>query len=84
MPLYAKFLKDNFSRKRKIKHNETITLTRESSGIINKLPQKLRDPGSFAIPCVIGSETIDKAMCDLGASVSLLPLSLFKRKSKVS
>ncbi|KEH37943.1 retropepsins domain protein, putative [Medicago truncatula] len=34
---------------------------------------------SFSIPCVIGSETIDKAICDLGASVRLLPLSLFKR-----
>jgi hypothetical protein len=54
-------------------------LTRESSAIIKKLPPKLRDPGSFDIPCVIGSETIDKAMCDLGASVSLFLLSLFKR-----
>jgi len=54
-------------------------LTRESSAIIKKPPPKLRDLGSFAIPCVIGSETIDKALCDLGASVSLLPLSLFKR-----
>ena len=42
-------------------------------------PPKLRGPGSFSIPCVIGSETIDKAMCDLGASVSVLPLSLFKK-----
>jgi hypothetical protein len=79
MPLYAKFLKEIFSKKRKIEHNETIALTRECSAIIKKLPPKLRDPCSFAIPCVIGSETIDKAMCDLGASVSLLPLSLFKR-----
>jgi hypothetical protein len=44
-----------------------------------KKPPKLRDPGSFDIPCVIGNETIYKAMCDLGASVSLLPISLFKR-----
>jgi len=79
MPLYAKFLKEIFSKKKTIEHNETITLTRESSAIIKKPPPKLRDPGSFAIPCVIGSETIDKALCDLGASVSLLPLSLFKR-----
>jgi len=79
MPLYAKFLKEIFSKKKTIEHNETITLTRESSEIIKKPPPKLRDPGSFAIPCVIGSETIDKALCDLGASVSLLPLSLFKR-----
>jgi len=62
MPLYAKFSKDIFSKKRKIEHNETIALTRESSAIIKKLPPKLGDPGSFSIPCVIGSETIDKAM----------------------
>ena len=79
MPLYAKFLKENFSKKKTIEHNETIVLTRESSAIIKKPPPKLRDPGSFVIPCGIGSETIDKALCDLGASVSLLPLSLFKR-----
>jgi len=79
MPLYAKFLKEIFSKKKTIEHNETITLTRESSAIIKKPPPTLGDPGSFAIPCVIGSETIDKALCDLGASVSLLPLSLFKR-----
>jgi len=54
-------------------------MTRESSAIIKKLPLKLGDPGSFSIPCVIGSEAIDKAMCDLGSSVSLLLLSLFKR-----
>jgi len=79
MPLYAKFLKYIFSKKRKKEHTETIALTKESSAILKKLPPKLRDPGSFSIPCVIGSETIDKAMCDLGANVSLLPLSLFKR-----
>jgi len=79
MPLYAKFLEQIFSKKRMIENNETIALTRESSAIIKKSPPKLRDPGSFSIPCVIGSETIDKAMCDLGASASLLPLSLFKR-----
>ena len=69
----------NFQRKKAIEHNETIALTRESSAIIKKLPPKLGDPSSFSIPCVIGSEAIDKAMCDLGASVSLLPLSLFNR-----
>jgi len=79
MPLYAKFIKKNFSKKKAIEHNETIALTRESSAIIMKLPLKLGDPGSFSIRCVIGSEVIDKAMCDLGASISLLPLSLFKR-----
>ena len=79
MPLYAKFLKEIFLKKRKIEHhNETITLTRESNTIIKKPPPKLRDPGSFSIPCVIGSETIDKTMCDLGASVNLLPLDGYR------
>jgi len=80
MPLYAKFLKDVLSKKIKIEDNETIALTRECSVVIhNKLPPKLKDPDSFFIPCVIGKETIDKTMSDLGASVSLFPLSLLKR-----
>ena len=79
MPLYAKFLKEIFSKKRAIEHNETIALAKETSAIIQEAPPKLRDPGSFAIPCEIGNETINKALCDLGASVSLLPLSLLKR-----
>jgi len=47
--------------------------------IQDKLPPKLMDPGSFSIPCVIGSEIIERAMCDLGASVSLMSLSLSER-----
>jgi len=36
----------------------------------NKLPPKLKDPEIFSIPCVIGSETIEKVMWDFGESVS--------------
>jgi len=55
MPLYAKILKDVLSKKRKIEDNETIAPTRECSSVIqNKLRPKLKDPGSFSIPCVIG------------------------------
>ncbi|KEH16676.1 retrotransposon gag protein, putative [Medicago truncatula] len=79
MPQYNNFLKEIFSKKKAMEHNETIALTRESSAIIKKPPPKLRDLGSFFIPCVIGSETLDKALCDLGSSVSLLALSLFKK-----
>ena len=78
-PLYAKILKDILLKKRTIEGNETIALTMECSDVIKKSPPKLWDPSSFSIPCVIGSETIEKAMCDLGASIRLLPLSLFKR-----
>ncbi|XP_058735185.1 uncharacterized protein LOC131607180, partial [Vicia villosa] len=60
--------------------NETITLTAECSAIIqNNMPPKLKDLGSFSIPCVIGKTIIEKALCDLGASVSLMHLSTCKK-----
>jgi len=75
-----KKLKDILSKKIKIKDDETITLTRECSVVIHKkLSPTLKYPGSCSIPFVIGNGTIEKAMCDLEASVSLLLLSLFKR-----
>ncbi|XP_058733326.1 uncharacterized protein LOC131604928 [Vicia villosa] len=80
MPSYAKFLKDILSNKKKIVENETVTLSAECSAIIqNNMPPKLKDPGSFSIPCVIGKFVIDKALCDLGASVSLMPLSICEK-----
>jgi hypothetical protein len=80
MPSYAKFLKEILSNKKKIEDNETVTLTAECSAIIqNNMPLKLKDPGSFSIPCVIGKFVIDKALCDLGASISLMPLSICER-----
>ncbi|XP_039687866.1 uncharacterized protein [Medicago truncatula] len=80
MPSYAKFLKEILTNKRKIDDNETVALTEECSAIIqNKMPPKLKDPRSFSITCVIGSHIIDKALCNLGASVSLIPLSICKK-----
>jgi len=40
---------------------------------------KLQGPDSFSIPCCIGDVQIKRALCDLGASVSLMPLSLCKK-----
>jgi hypothetical protein len=80
MPSYAKFLKEILSNKKKIEDNETVTLTAECSAIIqNNMPPKLKDPGSFSIPCVIGKLVIDKALCDLGANISFMPLSICER-----
>ena len=80
MPSYAKFMKEIISRKRKLEDYETIALTEECSAIIqHKLPQKLKDPGSFTVPCEIGGSVFEKALCDLGASINLMPLSIFRR-----
>ena len=52
MPSYAKFLKEILSNKKKIVENETVMLIAECSTIIqNNMPLKLKDPGSFSIPC---------------------------------
>ena len=47
--------------------------------IHGKLLEKLRDPGSFTFTCVVGEHTFKKALCDLGASINLMPLSLVKK-----
>ncbi|XP_016165796.1 uncharacterized protein LOC107608540 [Arachis ipaensis] len=80
MPLYAKFLKELITKKRSWQEKETVILTQECSAIIQKgLPPKLKDPGSFLIPCTIGSIAIDKSLCDLGASINSMPLTMMKK-----
>ncbi|XP_016168666.1 uncharacterized protein LOC107611228 [Arachis ipaensis] len=80
MPLYAKFLKELMTRKRSWGEKETVVLIEECSAIIQKkLPQKLKDPGSFQIPYIIGDISIEKALCDLGASINLMSLAMMKR-----
>ncbi|XP_073138298.1 uncharacterized protein [Henckelia pumila] len=79
MPHYAKFMKDVMARKRKLEEFETVKLTKECSAILQKkLPQKLKDPGSFTIPCIIGGATVNRALCNLGASTNLMPLSIYR------
>ena len=80
MPSYVKFMKDILSKKRRLGEFETVALTEECSAILkNKLPPKLKDPGSFTIPCSIGNQYFGKALCDLGASINLMPMSIFKK-----
>ncbi|XP_078178563.1 uncharacterized protein LOC144572763 [Carex rostrata] len=80
MPTYAKFLKDILSNKRSLGGHERVKLTEQCSAILNReLPPKLGDPGKFSIPCKIGKATIKRALCDLGASVSLMPRTIFER-----
>ncbi|XP_057986658.1 uncharacterized protein LOC110660337 [Hevea brasiliensis] len=76
---FEKFL-EILSNKKKLEEFETVALTEESSAILqNKHPPKLKDPSNFSIPCHIGDIRIDKALCDLEASVSLMPLSIYEK-----
>ncbi|XP_073290049.1 uncharacterized protein [Primulina huaijiensis] len=65
MPSYAKFLKDILANKRKLEDHMTVNLTENSSALVqNKIPPKLKDPGT---------------LCDLGASINLMPFSVFRK-----
>ncbi|XP_074315098.1 uncharacterized protein LOC141651278 [Silene latifolia] len=80
VPSYAKFMKDILTCKRNFNEVETIAFAEECSALLqSKSPPKLKDPGSFSISCTIGTHVIDKALCDLGASVSVMPYSVCEK-----
>ncbi|XP_052621596.1 uncharacterized protein LOC128127209 [Lactuca sativa] len=79
IPSYAKFLKDLCTKKRKFKANEKIQVNANVSTVIQKkLPPKCKDPGIFATPCTIGDLHVKSAMLDLGASINVMPYSVFQ------
>ena len=80
MPSYVKFMKKILENKKKFGEYETIALTEECNAILQKkLPPKRQDPGSFSILFSIENKVSGKALCDLGASINLMLLSMFKR-----
>ena len=80
MPHYAKFMKDILRKKRKFVEERVVSLTTTYSAVIQKsLPLKMQDPSSFTIPCTIGNFEMGKALCDSGASINLMPLSVVER-----
>ena len=59
-----------------------MNLTATYSAVIQKkLPTKMKDPGSFTIPCSIRKYEFKKALCDSGSSINLMPLSVVQRLS---
>ena len=82
MPLYAKFMKEILSRKINIAEEGIVSLTATCSAVIqNSIPEKMQDLSSFTIPCEIRHADVGKALCDSGASINLMPLSVAKRLS---
>ncbi|GKB11621.1 reverse transcriptase domain-containing protein [Tanacetum coccineum] len=82
MPNYGKFLKELISNKHKIEQISAAFLSDESSAMIqNKVPPKLGDPRSFLIPCNFNKTFSCNALADLGASINLMPYSLYAKLS---
>ncbi|XP_075077887.1 uncharacterized protein LOC142164241 [Nicotiana tabacum] len=80
IPGYAKMMKDLMSRKFNFQDLATVMLTETCSAVVTRpIVEKLSDPGSFTISCTIGNFAFAKALCDLGASINLMPLVIYKR-----
>ena len=80
VPTYAKFLKDLCTVKKGLNVNKKAFLTEQVSAIIeSKTPVKYKDPGCPTISVNIGGISVEKALLDLGASVNLLPYSMYKQ-----
>ena len=70
------------SKKRKIAEEGIVNLTATCSAVIQRsLSAKMNDLGSFTIPCSTGKYEFKKALCDSGASINLMPLSVVHRLS---
>ncbi|KAH9679689.1 hypothetical protein KPL71_026230 [Citrus sinensis] len=78
IPRYAKVLKELCTSKRKLRGDEKVHMGENVSAVLQKkLPPKCKDPGMFTIPCKIGSVRIEKALLDLGASINVMPRSIY-------
>ncbi|KAB2595254.1 hypothetical protein D8674_017561 [Pyrus ussuriensis x Pyrus communis] len=78
MPAYGKFFKELNNYKRKYGPHEKVVVSENVSAVLQrKLPPKLKDPGSFSINITIGDKKVEKAMLDLGASINLMPYSVY-------
>jgi hypothetical protein len=79
VPSYAKFLKHLCTVKRKLNVKKKALLAEQVSVILqNNNALKYKDPGCPTISCFIGEHKVERALLDLGASVNLLPYSVFQ------
>jgi len=82
IPKYAKFLEEVCTNKRHVRDNEVVNMGRNVSRLIKRpieIPRKFKDPGIFFffVLCVIRSTKFNNPMLDLGASINIMPLSVF-------
>ncbi|GJX93906.1 reverse transcriptase domain-containing protein [Tanacetum coccineum] len=80
MPKFNKWLSALLRNKEKLEEIAITTVNAECSAIIlNKVPEKLEDPGKFLIPCALQELDRTNALADSGASINLLPHSIYKQ-----
>ncbi|CAN6562339.1 unnamed protein product [Malus baccata var. baccata] len=78
VPNYAKFLNELCTTRKSASNKEVVRVSENVSAMLQrKLHPKCKDPGNFTIPCVIGNTRFEFAMLDLGASINVMPYSIY-------
>ncbi|CAN6587627.1 unnamed protein product [Malus baccata var. baccata] len=78
VPKYAKFLNELCTTRTRASNKEVVRVSENVPAVLQrKLPPKCKDRGSFTIPCVIGNTRFESAMLDLGASINVMPYSIY-------
>ena len=79
-PVYFKFLRELLSKKGEPEGIPVVPVGEVCGSVLQSQSSlKLQNPGSFSIPCCIGDVLIERSVCDLGAIVNVMPLSLYKK-----
>nr|GEZ61095.1 DNA-directed DNA polymerase [Tanacetum cinerariifolium] len=82
MPKFASTIKSLLANKDKLFELAKVLLNENCLAmLLKKLPEKLGDPGKFLIPCDFPGMEVCHALADLGASINLMPLSIWKKLS---
>jgi hypothetical protein len=81
VPTYSRYFKDILENKYEIETLgvDHVKMSEQCSTAIANRLEKQGDPGCPTIPCYVGSFKFEKALCDLGASVSVMPTDVFEK-----
>ncbi|XP_073018256.1 uncharacterized protein [Primulina eburnea] len=78
-------LKAEFQKKKGLEDLKTLHTNIQSAeqeevvACPRNFPKKMQDPGEFIVPCEIGGKSVEKAICDSGASINIMPSSLYEK-----
>jgi hypothetical protein len=81
VPTHSLYFKDIFANKYKVETLgvDHVKISEQCSAAIANGLEKQGDPGCLTIPCSVGSFKFEKELCDLGASVSVMPSNVFEK-----
>ncbi|KAJ0967911.1 hypothetical protein J5N97_024828 [Dioscorea zingiberensis] len=67
-------------QRKKLEEVGAVTLNAQCLAVLqHDLPKKLKDPGSFVVPCTFGEGITKKALADSGASINVMPYSSYMK-----